>query len=96
MGAIAENYADEVIVTDDNPRHEDAAAIRADIIAGIKGQVHEIGDRRQAISSAIDKAQPGDIVLVAGKGHETTQQVGDMVFPFSDREVVSDLLEGAR
>jgi UDP-N-acetylmuramoyl-L-alanyl-D-glutamate--2,6-diaminopimelate ligase len=94
MGKIAEQYADLVIITDDNPRHEDAAAIRKQIIGGMRSPTREVANRRQAIKTAIEDALPGDIILVAGKGHETTQQIGDMKFPFSDRQVVMELLEG--
>jgi UDP-N-acetylmuramoyl-L-alanyl-D-glutamate--2,6-diaminopimelate ligase len=92
MGRIAEQLADTVIITDDNPRHEDAAAIRAEIAAGMQQSPLIIADRRQAIVTAWQQAESGDIVLIAGKGHETTQQVGDLKIPFSDREVVLELL----
>ena len=91
MGEIAERYADSIIVTDDNPRNEDAQAIRTQIIAGISGSVQEIGDRRRAIEAACDQAAKGDIILVAGKGHETTQQIGDLKLPFSDRDLAAQL-----
>jgi UDP-N-acetylmuramoyl-L-alanyl-D-glutamate--2,6-diaminopimelate ligase len=83
MGAIAIARADHVIVTDDNPRTEDPAAIRADVLEGAEGAV-EIGDRREAIAAAIAGAGPDDIVLIAGKGHEQGQVVGDRVLPFDD------------
>jgi UDP-N-acetylmuramoyl-L-alanyl-D-glutamate--2,6-diaminopimelate ligase len=92
MGAIASEKADRVIVTDDNPRSEDAAAIRAAIIANARGAA-EIGDRREAIRSAIAGLRPGDVLLVAGKGHETGQIVGDRVVPFSDHEAVASALK---
>ncbi|WEF52472.1 UDP-N-acetylmuramoyl-L-alanyl-D-glutamate--2,6-diaminopimelate ligase [[Pseudomonas] carboxydohydrogena] len=85
MGAIATQYADAVIVTDDNPRSEKPAAIRAEILAAAKG-AKEIGDRAEAIRSAVASLQPGDVLLIAGKGHETGQIVGDKVLPFSDHE----------
>jgi UDP-N-acetylmuramoyl-L-alanyl-D-glutamate--2,6-diaminopimelate ligase len=91
MGEIAERYADSVIVTDDNPRNEDARAIRAQILAGMSGAVLEIGDRRLAIETACSEAERGDIILVAGKGHETTQQMGDLKLAFSDREIAAQL-----
>src|SRR5690606_34412639 len=81
MGQIAMKLADCVIVTDDNPRSEDPAAIRAEILAGAPGAT-EIGDRRAAIQAAIDMMHAGDVVLVAGKGHETGQIVGETVLPF--------------
>lgn len=87
MGEIAVREADRVIVTDDNPRSEDPAAIRAAILAAAPG-AREIGDRRRAIETAISEAGPGDVVLIAGKGHETGQIVGDRTLPFSDHEVV--------
>jgi UDP-N-acetylmuramoyl-L-alanyl-D-glutamate--2,6-diaminopimelate ligase len=85
MGAIAADNADEVIVTDDNPRSENPAAIRAAIRAAATG-AREIGDRAEAISAAIAGLQPGDALLIAGKGHETGQIVGERVLPFSDHE----------
>ena len=72
-----------LIVTDDNPRTEDPAAIRRDVLKGAPGAI-EIGDRRGAIQAAIDEAGSDDIVLIAGKGHEQGQIVGDMVLPFDD------------
>jgi UDP-N-acetylmuramoyl-L-alanyl-D-glutamate--2,6-diaminopimelate ligase len=83
MGKVAVENADYVIVTDDNPRTEDAGAIRAEVLKGAIGAV-EIGDRRAAIAAAIAEAGPEDIVLLAGKGHEQGQIVGDMVLPFDD------------
>lgn len=81
--------ADDVIVTDDNPRSEDPAAIRADILAGASGAT-EIGDRRAAIAAAIAEAGADDVVLIAGKGHEQGQIVGDLVLPFDDVQVVRE------
>jgi UDP-N-acetylmuramoyl-L-alanyl-D-glutamate--2,6-diaminopimelate ligase len=92
MGAIAAEKADTVIVTDDNPRSEDAAKIRATILAAAPG-AREIGDRGAAIRAAIDDLQTGDVLLIAGKGHETGQIVGDRVLPFSDHEAVAAALE---
>ena len=93
MGAVAARLADEVVVTDDNPRHEDATQIRQQVLAGMQGAGHvrEIGDRRVAIETACREAGAGDIVLLAGKGHETTQQVGDLRLPFSDRDLARQL-----
>ncbi len=99
MGAIAELIADRVFVTDDNPRREDGAQIRREILEGMKrpAQAVVVPDRAQAIREAVAAAGPGDLVLIAGKGHETTQQVGDIKLPFSDREqVVEALAEGRR
>jgi UDP-N-acetylmuramoyl-L-alanyl-D-glutamate--2,6-diaminopimelate ligase len=92
MGAIATEKADRVIVTDDNPRSEDAAAIRASIIAAAHGAA-EIGDRREAIRRAIADLRRGDVLLIAGKGHETGQIIGDRVMPFSDHEAVATALK---
>jgi UDP-N-acetylmuramoyl-L-alanyl-D-glutamate--2,6-diaminopimelate ligase len=92
MGAVAAAKADRVIVTDDNPRSEDAAAIRAAIIGAAHGAI-EIGDRRAAIRSAIADLRPGDVLLIAGKGHETGQIIGDRVTPFSDHEAVAAALK---
>lgn len=92
MGEIASAGADEVIITDDNPRSENPAAIRAAILAGAPG-AREIGDRAQAIRAAMAALRPDDILLVAGKGHETGQIVGSEVLPFSDHEIVTSLLE---
>jgi UDP-N-acetylmuramoyl-L-alanyl-D-glutamate--2,6-diaminopimelate ligase len=86
MGAIAQEFADRVIVTDDNPRTEDAATIRAEILAAAPG-AEEIGDRRRAIETAIAAMGSGDVVLIAGKGHEDYQIVGTAKHHFSDHEV---------
>ncbi|GAA1920058.1 UDP-N-acetylmuramoyl-L-alanyl-D-glutamate--2,6-diaminopimelate ligase [Nocardioides hwasunensis] len=93
MGEIAARLADVAIITDDNPRTEDPAAIRAAVLAGAGGgraEVLEVGDRRLAIREAVRRAAPGDVVLVAGKGHETGQEVGDVVHPFDDRVVAGE------
>ncbi|HWV43150.1 glutamate ligase domain-containing protein, partial [Pseudorhodoplanes sp.] len=87
--------ADRVIVTDDNPRSEDPARIRAEIMAAAP-RATEIGDRAQAIRAGIAGLTAGDVLLVAGKGHETGQIVGDRVLPFSDHEAVAAALEGGR
>jgi UDP-N-acetylmuramoyl-L-alanyl-D-glutamate--2,6-diaminopimelate ligase len=92
MGRIAETLADEVILTDDNPRHEDGAAIIAEIRTGMRAAPRTIRDRRAAIAQAITDAGADDIVLVAGKGHEDYQQVGDVRLPYSDRVTVRELL----
>ena len=83
MGAIATELADRVFVTDDNPRSEDPAAIRREIMTGAKGAT-EIGDRRQAIRAAVASLGAGDLLVIAGKGHETGQIVGAEVLPFDD------------
>ena len=89
MGAVAARLSDMVIVTDDNPRTEDASAIRKAVLAGAPNAI-EIADRRTAIGEAIAMAQAGDIVLVAGKGHEQGQIVGDQVLPFDDVTVARE------
>jgi UDP-N-acetylmuramoyl-L-alanyl-D-glutamate--2,6-diaminopimelate ligase len=91
MGAIAAEHADSVIVTDDNPRSENPDRIRAEILSAAKG-AKDIGDRAAAIRAAIDGLGPGDALLVAGKGHETGQIVGDHVLPFSDHDAVAAAL----
>jgi UDP-N-acetylmuramoyl-L-alanyl-D-glutamate--2,6-diaminopimelate ligase len=91
MGAIAAENADTVIVTDDNPRSENPASIRAAIMAAARG-AKEIGDRSEAIRTAIAGLQNGDALLIAGKGHETGQIVGDKVLPFSDHEAAAAAL----
>ncbi|NED60179.1 UDP-N-acetylmuramoyl-L-alanyl-D-glutamate--2,6-diaminopimelate ligase, partial [Streptomyces sp. SID10244] len=95
MGEIAARGAELVIVTDDNPRTEEAAAIRAEVLAGARAaeldvdahEIREIGDRAEAIAAAIAWAMPGDTVLIAGKGHETGQEVDGVKHPFDDRLV---------
>lgn len=95
MGEIAARLADVLVVTDDNPRSEDPAAIRRAVLAGAAGgraEVIEVGDRHAAIAAALDRAEPGDIVLIAGKGHETGQLVGETTYPFDDRDVARQVL----
>ena len=96
MGAVAARLADAVWVTSDNPRSEDPAAIVAEIVvgAGDARELHAEVDRREAIAAALAAARPGDAVLIAGKGHETTQTIGDRVLPFDDRQVARELLQG--
>ncbi|MEN3972024.1 UDP-N-acetylmuramoyl-L-alanyl-D-glutamate--2,6-diaminopimelate ligase [Sphingomicrobium sp. XHP0235] len=89
MGEVAVEHSDIVIVTDDNPRSEDPAAIRKAVLKGAKGAI-EVADRRAAIARAIDLAGAGDIVLLAGKGHEQGQIVGEHVLPFDDVEVARE------
>lgn len=95
MGAVAERLADRVLLSDDNPRREDGTGIIQDILAGMEapGRVLVERDRARAIRAAVALAGADDIVLVAGKGHETTQQQGDQLLPFSDREQVSLALQ---
>jgi UDP-N-acetylmuramoyl-L-alanyl-D-glutamate--2,6-diaminopimelate ligase len=99
MGTAAALLSDVLVVTDDNPRSEDPAAIRAAMLAGLdrvpvgdRAEVLEIGDRRAAVATAVDLARPGDVVLVAGKGHETGQEVAGTVHPFDDRVVLREAL----
>ena len=87
MGEIATRLADVAIVTDDNPRTEDPAVIRAEVMAAAPGAL-EIGDRRQAIREAVAALAPGDTLIVAGKGHEEGQTIGTETYPFSDHEEV--------
>ncbi len=89
MGEVAQRLSDLVIVTDDNPRSEDPAAIRRDILAGAPG-AREVGGRREAIAAAVAEAGEGDIILLAGKGHEQGQIVGNMVLPFDDVAVARE------
>ena len=97
MGAAAATHADIVIVTSDNPRHEDPQAIVDAVVAGVegryRGRVSVELDRRRAIGSAIGAARPGDVVVIAGKGHETTQTIGDQAHPFDDREAARAVLQ---
>ena len=100
MGAAGARGADLLIITDDNPRTEDPAAIRAAVCAGAlavpaaeRGEVREIGDRAAAIAAAVDWARPGDVVLVAGKGHEAGQEIQGVKQPFDDRDVLAAALE---
>lgn len=100
MGEEAARRSDVLVVTDDNPRSEDPAAIRAAMLAGARaaggGQVVEIADRREAIGYAVAQAGPGDAVLIAGKGHETGQEVAGVVHPFSDRDELASALRTRR
>lgn len=94
MAKAAEAYADKIIVTTDNPRHEDPQTIINEVMAGFSSldNVEAVLDRRQAIDIAISNAQPGDVVLLAGKGHETSQIVGDVHIAFDDRRVAGEFL----
>ena len=101
MGEIGARLADVLLVTDDNPRSEDPAAIRAAVLAGAAeapdpGEVHEVGDRREAIRQAVALAGPGDTVVIAGKGHETGQEISGTVHPFDDRVELLAALEERR
>ena len=98
MGEVVARLADVVVLTTDNPRHEDPAAIMAAVTTGLADHpdVTVEPDRATAIGLAVDRARPGDVVLIAGKGHETTQTIGDVVTPFVDREVLSSALRSRR
>jgi len=93
MGRIAKENADRVIVTDDNPRSENPVAIRAAILAAAPGAI-EIGDRAEAIRAGIADLKSGDVLLIAGKGHETGQIIGERTVPFSDHDAVAAALQG--
>jgi UDP-N-acetylmuramoyl-L-alanyl-D-glutamate--2,6-diaminopimelate ligase len=96
MGRIAAQLADDVVVTSDNPRSEDPDAIIAEVLGGVPAgaDVAAVADRRAAIAEALRRARPGDVVLVAGKGHETDQVVAGVAHPFDDRAAVRALLAG--
>lgn len=99
MGRIAVEAADTVIVTDDNPRGESAAAIRAEVLAGTNGRARAVADRREAIAVAVAELGAGDVLVVAGKGHERGQIVGDKILPFFDADEVRSAIaacEGTR
>jgi UDP-N-acetylmuramoyl-L-alanyl-D-glutamate--2,6-diaminopimelate ligase len=95
MGAVATRFADITVITSDNPRHENPESIIDQIIAGVTPNSlwSRASDRRVAIAEALKMAGPNDVVVVAGKGHETTQIVGDDVFNFDDRAVISELVK---
>jgi UDP-N-acetylmuramoyl-L-alanyl-D-glutamate--2,6-diaminopimelate ligase len=101
MGAAAAEGSDVLVVTDDNPRSEDPAVIRAAMLAGVqdlprdrRAEVHEVAGRRNALAAAVALARPGDTLLVAGKGHETGQEVAGTVHPFDDRDVLREVIRG--
>ena len=101
MGTAAASASDVLVVTDDNPRSEDPAAIRAAMLAGVRevpehrrAEVHEVAGRRDALATAVGLARPGDTLLVAGKGHETGQEIAGTVHPFDDRDVLREILAG--
>ena len=95
MGQLASELADLVIVTSDNPRSEDPEAIAAEIVAGVAREVEVELDRAKAIGRAVELAQSGDVVLIAGKGAEQGQEFADRTLPFDDREAAKDALRGA-
>jgi len=102
MGAAAARGSDLLVVTDDNPRSEQPAAIRSAMLAGAlavppgeRGEVVEVGDRREAVAAAVRAARPGDALVVAGKGHEQGQEIAGAVYPFDDRTVLRAAIGGA-
>lgn len=88
MGRVAKMHSDVQFVTDDNPRSEDPASIRSEILAACAGAT-EIADRAEAILVAVSSMRPGDALVIAGKGHETSQTIGELVLPFDDAEQAS-------
>jgi UDP-N-acetylmuramoyl-L-alanyl-D-glutamate--2,6-diaminopimelate ligase len=96
MGRIARTLADRVIVTNDNPRSEEPLAIVEEILQGAGTDVEIDLDRRSAIDTAIGSAAPGDVVLIAGKGHEQGQEIAGVIHPFDDREVARAALRRLR
>ena len=93
MGEVAASLADKVIVTDDNPRYEEAESIRAEILKGAPGAI-EIAGRAEAISQTVAQVNEGDVLVVAGKGHEKGQIINGEVHPFNDVEEVQKAIEG--
>ena len=95
MGKVANQYSDYIIVTNDNPRNEDADIIRQEIMQSIedKRKLQQIADRKEAIHMALKMAQKNDIILVAGKGHETYQIIADKKYFFSDYEMVKEFFQ---
>ena len=92
MGRIAEAKADIAIVTDDNPRSENPATIRSEILEGMTGRASEIGDRREAINHALEMLKAGDVAVIAGKGHEHGQIIGETTLPFDDAEIAREAI----
>lgn len=95
MGSSGEKFADKLFITDDNPRDENPAQIRKEIISGIKdkSQITEVGDRQSAIKQAVSNSNPDDTIAILGKGHETTQEVSGEIFDFDDSKVLLDALQ---
>jgi UDP-N-acetylmuramoyl-L-alanyl-D-glutamate--2,6-diaminopimelate ligase len=94
MGRVVAETADDAIVTSDNPRDEDPAAIAAEVVGGVELEVEL--DRRAAIERALRRARAGDVVVIAGKGHEQGQEIAGRKLPFDDREVARDALRRLR
>ena len=95
MGEIAEQHADQVVLTDDNPRFESSIQIISDIKKGMKNEPHVINNRKQAIAYVLNNSKSGDVVLLAGKGHESTQEINGKLIPFNDTNVVKQLIKVA-
>jgi UDP-N-acetylmuramyl tripeptide synthase len=102
MGRVAARYSDVVVITSDNPRSEDPVGIMKEVEAGVREgsalkkdplQVLTVADRREAIEQALSLARPGDAVVLAGKGHEEYQIIGDRVIPFNDRRIANDWIQ---
>jgi len=93
MGAAAAKYADQIYVTDDNPRSEEPSEIRRAILREARGAT-EIGDRTEAVREAVRNLHAGDVLLVAGKGHETGQILRDRTIPYTDHDAVKAALKG--
>ena len=99
MGNVACKFSDSVVVTSDNPRFEDPSAIISQIESGIRDEFSNynvVEDRREAIDKALRMASKGDVVVIAGKGHEKYQIVRDKILPFDDCEIVREILAGFR
>jgi UDP-N-acetylmuramoyl-L-alanyl-D-glutamate--2,6-diaminopimelate ligase len=96
MGEVVSRLADVVVVTSDNPRSEEPSAIIGDIMKGVApgGEVHIEPDRAKAIELALREAREGDVVIICGKGHETTQEIKGVKYPFDDRETVRNFRRG--
>jgi UDP-N-acetylmuramoyl-L-alanyl-D-glutamate--2,6-diaminopimelate ligase len=94
MGAAASRLADRLVITSDNPRSEDPASIIEAIAAGVRGTAQREADRRRAIEAAVREAAAQDVVLIAGKGHESYQETGGRRLPFSDQAVARDAVKG--
>ena len=94
MGEAVARLSDVAVLTSDNPRHEEPEAIMADVMPGLSGaaEVFADPDRRRAIEKGLELLHPGDALLIAGKGHESTQQIGDVKHPFSDQQTVREIL----
>ena len=93
MGAVVQELADLAVVTSDNPRTEDPQAIIGDILSGMSGEgarVHVEPDRRAAIAWALEQGRPGDVIVLAGKGHETYQEINGVQYPMDEREIIRD------